>query len=117
MPSRAPAAVNAPLPAPITGDGTPQPHVRRYHYLTVAVPTDPEAVADECNRMAGQGYALVAQTPGREARHEVLLSFARRLRRRRGHPVAAVEKVDLVEVPEAEIPEIEIVPGLTVREV
>lgn len=117
MPSRAPAAVNSPLPPPLAGDGTRLPAVRRYHYLTVAVPADPEAVADECNRLAGQGYTLVAQVPGRETRQEVLLTFARRLRRRRGHPVAAVEVTPAAEPTAEPTAEVEVVPGLTVREV
>lgn len=87
---RQPSAVNAPLPPPVSGDGTRRAPIRRYHYIAVTVDADPEALADECNRRVGEGYTLVASIPvQRLGRTEIVLTFARRLRRRRGHPVAA----------------------------
>lgn len=78
-------ATNRPLPT--------RGHSRRHHYISVNVEgADPEAIADEANRLAGQGYALFSSLAvPRNGRTDVVLVFARRLRHVRAAP--AVEAV------------------------
>lgn len=82
------ALTNNPLPA----DGTRSASRRRYHYVVVAVEADVEALAEECNRKAGDGYTLVGQMQvPRTGRVEVLLTFARRLRKPQVRAVVPAE--------------------------
>lgn len=87
------ALTNNPMPQPLAADGTRRAPHRRYHYVVVSVEADPEVVAEQCNRKAGEGYTLVGQVAvPRTGRTEVVLTFARRLRRaqRRAEPVAEI---------------------------
>ncbi len=82
-----PGATSLNHPLPVRG----MHRRRRYHYLSFRVEgADPEAIAEEANRRAGQGYALFSTVPVvRTDRTDVVLIFARRLRHVK--PVAAVE--------------------------
>lgn len=76
--------VNAPLP-----EGAERRPLRRYHYVSLTVEADADVVAEAANRKARQGYYLVTATPvpRRDGRADVLLTFARRLRRVRERAV------------------------------
>lgn len=71
-------------------------HRRRYHYLSFRIEgADPEAIAEEANRRAGQGYALfstIAIPRPSSGTVDVILVFARRLRGvRRDASASAIE--------------------------
>lgn len=98
--------INDPLPPPNGGH-----RARRYHYVAVTVESDPEVVAEQCNRKAGEGYMLVAQIPvPRTGRTEVLLTFCRRLRRSRVRPVAPAEAPGAIPAAPPENPEGDLTP-------
>lgn len=114
------ALVNDPMKPPAGPDGTRPTPRRRYHYITVSVEADPEVVAEQCNRKAGEGYTLAGTVAvPRTGRTEVMLTFYKRLRRRSERPVAAVPSAPPAQAVEAPPPaaEVEVSPGLTVREV
>lgn len=86
------ALTNNPMPQPLAADGTRRAPHRRYHYVVVSVEADPEVVAEQCNRKAGEGYTLVGQVAvPRTGRTEVVLTFARRLRKPQVRAVVPAE--------------------------